>query len=231
MPIVGPVSGATTTLDSNTPVPSMRPPSNITCPRDGSKWYICGSGSLFVGCCRLNPCKYGCGEGYVGSVLLTEDAYRTLPSAQCSSGSRFYSCNLSSRNITYYGDQTYYWGCCKSNACQAQTASGCPLSDVGMPTLRSVEQLAQYLLVEQQDSTILNVSVKLADAPPNLTETNVVYVQTNSHNGRILATVTLALLTVLPAMVMLWFIQGSRRLGCRESSRKGKLLEKAERYV
>jgi hypothetical protein len=99
MPIVGSISHA------------------VSCPRDGSKWYTCSSGSMFVGCCKHNPCKYGCEASYVGAALLTQDAFDMLPNASCSTGSNFYSCDLGNFNETYRGNQTYYWGCCKSNAC------------------------------------------------------------------------------------------------------------------
>lgn len=174
----------------------------VSCPRDGSLWFTCSSGSMFVGCCKHNPCKYGCEENYVGAALLTQNAFNNLPDASCSAGSNFYTCDLGNFNETYRGNQTYYWGCCKSNACFTKPL-GCRMSDLGMASMKYSSQLDSYLKVIDETPAAI-VKGPLADKPPVVLPTDPVPARVSQDNTRILISICLAFFIVLPILVALW---------------------------
>ncbi|KAF2444672.1 hypothetical protein P171DRAFT_431475 [Karstenula rhodostoma CBS 690.94] len=102
-----------------------------TC-KDGAKWYACAATSSnrspFVGCCKTDPCSIsGCALGNIAAVSFNASAYGTLPDPSCGSASTFYSC------INVPKNDTTFWGCCKSNACNHQGEpdnKSCPQNDL-----------------------------------------------------------------------------------------------------
>jgi hypothetical protein len=203
---------------------------SVSCPRDGSQWYSCDSGSMFIGCCRLNPCEHGCEEGYVSSALSSMDASKYLPDLQCSPGSNFYSCRLGPQYRDWDGGEIYNWGCCKSDACNAQPTPGCPIEDIGVSTLKIPNQLDSFIKIQAPLPYGGNRSEKTSDAPPASSQTDVVAVHMSRH-ARTLAMSTMTLLLVLPAFLVVWIKY--RKLGLDAITRlhRGKLLHKSERYV
>jgi hypothetical protein len=78
------------------------------CPN--SKWYVCTSGTKFVGCCNNEPCTLGCKDGNIEPASFNPSFYGQFPDLSCETGSRFYTCQAPS--------PTYpFWGCCKINPC------------------------------------------------------------------------------------------------------------------
>ena len=209
-------SATAPTQNANMASPPLSPAS-ITCPRDGSKWYACSTGSMFVGCCKLNPCENGCEAEFVGSALLTKEAFGRLPEANCSSGSTFYSCGAGNT------DDTYYWGCCKSYPCFGYQI-GCPAGDNGRAFMKYSYQLSEYLKVENQNASTAYLGAT-ADEAPLTSKTTFTDSDIGGFNARILVGLCLALLVVLPVAIALWFCY--RRLFPRFSKRK----QSPERYV
>jgi len=85
------------------------------CP-SGGNWYACSSGSLFVGCCRINPCVADCPAGDLEPASFDPAFYGQFPDAECVAG-QWYTCS---------GTTPPFMGCCKSNPCQ----NGCPTGDL-----------------------------------------------------------------------------------------------------
>jgi hypothetical protein len=84
----------------------------------GGKWYACSSGSLFLGCCRSDPCEKGCTQGNLEPAAFNKEDSGKSPDGSCGIGASFYTCS---------GNIPPFWGCCKSNPCNGQ---GCPRSDL-----------------------------------------------------------------------------------------------------
>lgn len=192
--------------------------SEVSCPRDGSRWYTCSSGSMFVGCCKHNPCKFGCEADYMGAALLTQDAFNKLPRASCSTGSTFYSCDLGNFNDTYRGNQTYYWGCCKSDACE-MSPPGCRKGDLGMASMQYSSQLSKFLKVID-DAPPANFTGALANEAPVVLPTDPTPARVSQHNTKILISLCLAFFVILPILVGLWI--GHRALLSKSTKRSSK---------
>ncbi|KXT00706.1 hypothetical protein AC578_8236 [Pseudocercospora eumusae] len=88
---------------------------NMTCP-EGGRFYACGDGSRYVGCCLSDPCAVGCPAGNLVKTEFDAEQYGQIPDQQCSNG-LFYTCA--------YTDPPF-WGCCSESGCGTDT--GCPNS-------------------------------------------------------------------------------------------------------
>jgi hypothetical protein len=177
----------------------------VTCPRDGSRWYACDSGSRFVGCCKLDPCKHGCDQDYVGAASFSKDIMGKFPDASCRKGT-FFSCTNPSTISSY-------WGCCKSNPCNDH---GCPVRDVEQAYMDRPEQLNFYSNVHEQlpggysSNTWENVPLSTSTSH---------FGQLSGHNkDLILAGLCAALLVVLPIAIAIWI--SSRNVKTRMSKRR-----------
>lgn len=116
-----------------------------TC-KDGAKWYACeatsSNRSPFVGCCKTDPCSVsGCALGNLAPVAFNASAYGTLPDPSCGTASTFYSC------INMPKNDTTFWGCCKSNACDHQGEpdnKSCPQNDLTAAVLDTASLQQAY---------------------------------------------------------------------------------------
>ncbi|KAF2821369.1 hypothetical protein CC86DRAFT_470601 [Ophiobolus disseminans] len=182
--------------------------SSISCPRDGSKWYVCDTGSMFVGCCKLNPCKYGCDSEFVGSVVLTKEAFGRLPNASCSVAAEFHTCDITSAKTTFY------WGCCKVNPCSLGT--GCPQAENRGAFIDSLTKLKIFQnTIEPKLPTISSGAT--TDSSPYTTSKTIRDFTLSLTNARIVAGVALGLMVALPLAVALWIYW--RHLSIRRSTR------------
>ncbi|OAG08160.1 uncharacterized protein CC84DRAFT_1257071 [Paraphaeosphaeria sporulosa] len=116
-----------------------------TC-KDGAKWYACeatsSNRSPFVGCCKTDPCSIsGCALGNLAPVSFNASAYGTLPDPSCGSASTFYSC------VNIPKNDTTFWGCCKTNACNHQGEpdnKSCPQNDLTAAVLDTASLQQAY---------------------------------------------------------------------------------------
>ena len=99
-----------------------------SCP-SGGKWYACGTGSNFVGCCRSEPCENGCPTGNLEPASFDPNWYGKFPDQECPSGSLWYTCQLT---------DPPFMGCCKSSPC----GGACPAGDLTAAFLSSNPKLA-----------------------------------------------------------------------------------------
>jgi hypothetical protein len=187
----------------------------VTCPRDGSRWYACPSGSNFVGCCKINPCKYGCEKESLSSPLIPSEFWGTFPDLSCSAGNAFYACTLQK-------DPAFlFWGCCKNNAC---SNSGCASENVSSAIMVLDNQRNFYSQV--QESLPINLSGgDTAAGPPALSTTIYEYRETSLSGAHISVGLCVVLLVAIPATVSI--IICCRRLGAHRKER----LQPSERYV
>jgi hypothetical protein len=187
----------------------------VTCPRDGSRWYACPSGSNFVGCCKINPCKYGCEKDSLSSPLIPSEFFDTFPDLLCSAGSAFYTC-IFQRDPAFL-----FWGCCKNNAC---LNSGCASENVSSATMYRDNERNFY--TQLQESIPLNLSgSNTAEGPPALSSTIYEYREAGLSGAHISVGLCVALLVAIPVMVSI--IICCRRLGVRRKKRS----QPSERYV
>jgi hypothetical protein len=185
---------------------SNHPNATVTCPRDGSRWYACNSGSRFVGCCKLDPCRYGCDRDYVGAARFQKGIDGQVPDATCHEGS-FYMCSNPSPSIASY------WGCCKSNPC---STSGCPVEDVGQAYLDGPEQQSFYSNVYEQ-SPWANTSDTWVDLPTPASTRYTSKVPGPSKD-LVLTGLCAALFVVLPVTIAIWI--SFRNLKSRASKKR-----------
>jgi hypothetical protein len=179
-------------------------PSNatVTCPRDGSRWYACDSGSRFVGCCKLDPCKHGCDKNYIGAARFSADSFEQIQDAGCPDQANFYLCSNS-----VYGISSY-WGCCKSNPCGA---FGCPVGDAEPAYMDRPEQFRFYRSVREQlpGGNTSDAWVKT----PLPAATRRIGSLSGPNKDLILTGLCAALFVLIPAAIALWI--SSRRLTTR----------------
>lgn len=117
---------------------TSQPKFNPTCPT-GSKWYACGTGSKFVGCCATNPCSSdaGCSAGNLRAASFDVAYYGTeaMPDQQCANaGVRWYSCTLT---------HPPFLGCCSVDPCANIT--GCPQQNLVQGLLSSSVATAEHM--------------------------------------------------------------------------------------
>jgi hypothetical protein len=171
---------------------SGHPNATVSCPRDGSRWYACDSGSRFVGCCKLDPCRHGCDKAYVGAARLRKDISNRVPDVSCHDG-LFYTCFNPSSSIAGY------WGCCKSNPCGE---SGCPIEDIGQAYMDRPEQQSFYSNVYEQ-LPWSNTSDIWVDSPLQASARHVSRLSGPSKD-LILTGLCAALFVVLPVAIAIW---------------------------
>jgi hypothetical protein len=201
---------------SNHPKAMASDPSNatVTCPRDGSRWYACDSGSRFVGCCKLDPCKHGCDKNYIGAASFSASSFEQIPEAGCPVAASFYMCSKLSASISSY------WGCCKSMACGG---FGCPVGDVSPAYVDRPEQFKFYSSMHEQ-LPVRNTSDTWVDtplsAPARRTGT-----LSGPNKDLILTGLSAALFVIIPIAIAVWIT--SRQV----KTRFGKTRRQDETYV
>ncbi|KAH6643814.1 hypothetical protein C7974DRAFT_7055 [Boeremia exigua] len=88
-------------------------PGEFFCPAGGT-WYMCETGTKFVGCCIADPCTNGC----IGNSLRPAGRSTALdsqsPGGSCGGQTPFWTC----------GQAPTFWGCCNENPCMNN--STCP---------------------------------------------------------------------------------------------------------
>jgi hypothetical protein len=197
---------------------ALPPNTTVVCPRDGSRWYACASGSMFAGCCKLDPCKHarGCEAGYMTSPIFPASVYGGYPDLTCGSASTFYTCTSQTLK------DSVFWGCCKSFACGAH--EGCPSQDVTQA----------YMDTQMLRQVIQNVKefLPVMDAAQNWTEESSSprssgYEQRgmSQNYGQMLVSSCLALLLALLVTITIWLCHRS------SNSRSGKKWRTPERYI
>ncbi|KAH9870691.1 hypothetical protein IAQ61_006169 [Plenodomus lingam] len=163
----------------------------VFCPRDGSIWYACDSGSRFVGCCKLKPCETGCAEGYISPALMAADDTGQLPDPACPIGANSYTCSI--RGLAFFG-------CCASNACNP---GGCPPSDVRSAFLEQPHELETFLRASQPPLPEISAGL-VADGPPKILPVP----HKGSENGHLPAWIVvglcMGLLLILPIVLGIW---------------------------
>lgn len=97
-----------------------------SCPL-GGQWYVCETGSRFVGCCGNDPCNFGCKQGDLKPASFNPALHGLFPDLLCSAAA-FYTCNATSPP---------FMGCCKSNPCRG--GRGCPTLDLAAAYLSTNE--------------------------------------------------------------------------------------------
>ncbi|KAF1826146.1 uncharacterized protein K489DRAFT_108334 [Dissoconium aciculare CBS 342.82] len=91
---------------------------SMSCPTGGT-FYACNSGTRFVGCCASNPCgSNGCPAGNLKPASFPAAQYGSMTDQQCEAG-EFYTCAATSPP---------FWGCCKTNPCNAGSCGSTFLS-------------------------------------------------------------------------------------------------------
>ena len=98
-----------------------------SCPL-GGQWYVCDSGSKFVGCCSNEPCSFGCRQGNLKPASFDPAYYGTFPDLECNSGN-WYTCS---------GTNPPFMGCCESDPCNR----GCPTEDLAAGWVGNNEAIA-----------------------------------------------------------------------------------------
>ncbi|CAO2647789.1 Nn.00g087110.m01.CDS01 [Neocucurbitaria sp. VM-36] len=74
---------------------------------NGGDWYICLTGTKFVGCCAVNPCTEICPTHAIHPISFDPSLYGKIPDFTCGNGTDAFMC---SRGQTFLG-------CCKTNPC------------------------------------------------------------------------------------------------------------------
>jgi hypothetical protein len=104
------------------PTPSIQD-AKPDCPAGGD-WYVCTTGTQFLGCCADNPCQDGCSAGDLRPASYNTTYTGKFSDQQCDAG-LFYTC----------ADTTPpFLGCCESNPC---VIGNCPQSDLAGAFLSS----------------------------------------------------------------------------------------------
>ncbi|TLD15606.1 uncharacterized protein PgNI_01186 [Pyricularia grisea] len=116
----------------------------LSCPA-GGKFYICETGSEFIGCCASDPCNLtGCPQRDLRTSSFSPDEYSSLPTQACeNSDSLWYTCAF---NVPPF------MGCCKTNPCADPKAS-CPTSSLGAAKLSSLDSLRERFLYPSSNSS------------------------------------------------------------------------------
>jgi hypothetical protein len=95
---------------------------NPSCPK-GGQWFVCTTGSRFIGCCDIgkDPCHDGCPSASLRPASYDTNYDGRFADQRCSAGSLFYTCAKTNPP---------FLGCCKSNPCTS-SSGGCPVNDLG----------------------------------------------------------------------------------------------------
>ena len=116
---------------------------NPSCPQGGS-WFVCSSGSRFLGCCESNPCQNGCPENNLKAASFNTTDYGQFANQECVTG-QFYTCNKTNPP---------FLGCCTSNPCDA---GQCPQTDLA-PAFLSNDPAVAADFLSSTTSTIATIS-------------------------------------------------------------------------
>jgi hypothetical protein len=192
----------------------------LICPRNGANPYACTSGSMFVGCCKINPCENGCGIESLSPAQFKPDDLGKSPDASCGTGAQFYSCASSDDS------SGTFWGCCKSNPC---TGTSCPLGDIIEAFMDKPVQIQFFTASSSSTtSTILSSptsSMEIADGPPITYSRVSNRVEVNQSNAKILVSIPMSIIISLCVSIGLWICY--RRFITRAKDESGSV----ERYV
>jgi hypothetical protein len=122
---------------------NMAANASIWCP-SGGNWYACTTGTLFAGCCAVNPCSVTCSTRDLYPVYFDPSVYDTFPDMSCRSAFNSYKCT---------GEDAFS-GCCKSNPCVQR--SRCPDGELAPSYMLEPEQVKIF-----GDPSFINIT-----APP-----------------------------------------------------------------
>jgi hypothetical protein len=103
---------------------------DLHCP-DGGKFYACTSGSLFLGCCKSNPCGSGCRDDDLTAASFNATYSGSFPDQFCPTGA-FYTCSKT---------DPPFLGCCKSDACQR---GDCAIDDLVAASLLDASEASDF---------------------------------------------------------------------------------------
>jgi hypothetical protein len=176
---------------------------SIWCP-SGGDWYACTTGTLFAGCCAVDPCSVTCPTRDLYPVHFDPSVYGTFPGMSCPSEFDFYACG---------GGDTFL-GCCKSNAC-AQGVR-CPDGDLAPAFMSRPEQVdifgdPSFINLTAPPVTTSSVGGTLEPAMTSAPVYN--DVEFGRSRGIILPSISTAAMVALCAFVTLWL--GWRKLSSR----------------
>jgi hypothetical protein len=193
---------------------------DVTCRRDGSKWYACAGASDFAGCCKLDPCKYGCPDEYLGVAMVSSETYGKYPDLSCGVAADFYSC---SSGLEVASQEFGFWGCCKTQACINR---GCPASDLRTAYMNRDDLRAAYTSAREIETlgnnTVLDADQGTSAAPLTLWKD----AQSSRRGDQALIGACLALLVALPIFLVIWIC--GRQLRHSKSETRGKTEEYVE---
>lgn len=117
--------------------------SKFSCPNaHPGSWRSCPGGSEFVGCCRIDPCDYGCDSENLLPAAFNPAISGTVPELECEPSAKFYVCP---------DTIPPFFGCCKTDACGQ--ADGCPRAQLSPATLGSNTQAVAFFSPTGQPSS------------------------------------------------------------------------------
>ncbi|TLS31458.1 hypothetical protein PpBr36_03479 [Pyricularia pennisetigena] len=133
----------------------------LSCPA-GGKFYVCETGSEFIGCCASDPCNLtGCPRSDLRTSSFSPDEYSSLPAQECEDrNSLWYTCAF---NVPPF------MGCCKTNPC-ADPRTSCPTSRLGAAKLSSHSSFRERFLhpsPRSSDAKPTSTSTSAPDGPPS----------------------------------------------------------------
>lgn len=178
---------------------ALPPDASVYCPRDGSKWFVCESGSKFVGCCKLNPCERGCEAESLGAALMDVQAHGNVMDGFCLGDTKFYSCV---DNTTKADVIKSFWGCCKINPCHTSALS-CPSQYLRAAYRDSQNQFSQYSKIEVPLPNTRTGNATADDLPAAVTTTSK-NCETGRANAEIMIGLCIAVIVALPVLVVMW---------------------------
>lgn len=133
---------------------------DVYCLSGEGRYYVCETGSKFVGCCKRSPCYTGCNEEDLLPSYFKASEYGKFPDLVCKSG-KFYTCQNAVRDG--------YSGCCRVDPCQEESGTGCPPEHVAGAYLPNDTHKAEYYLTLNATSTPRHLnSTDRADTPQRL---------------------------------------------------------------
>ncbi|KAF3050988.1 hypothetical protein E8E11_011013 [Didymella keratinophila] len=88
-------------------------PGEFFCPA-GGKWYMCETGTKFVGCCMADPCTNGCHGDSLRPAGRSTALDSQSPGGSCGGQTPFWTCEQAPT----------FWGCCNEDPCMNN--STCP---------------------------------------------------------------------------------------------------------
>ncbi|KAF2126692.1 hypothetical protein P153DRAFT_398807 [Dothidotthia symphoricarpi CBS 119687] len=135
------------------------------CPRNGAQWYACTTGTLFVGCCKISPCEYGCSGEDLAAVSFKPETMGTFPDGSC------YDHNVNFWSVSTFAtinQRATFWGCCASNPAYN---GYCPQGDLRPAHLRkedldSIYTSTNISRVPAVDPPSVTSSIRKAQSPP-----------------------------------------------------------------